>query len=231
MEMERIDENTIRVTLGNDDLSARGITVLDLLGNRQQIERFFYSILDEVDTDHTFAENNQVTFQVLPSKNGLELLISKNLFDGSEMDHDSDSQDDPKSANDSIDAALRRQLQGTDGQSSDEDDDDQFDADDLSDDSQVKITVLKLNEFEDMVSLADTLQLEGAVSDLYHYQNAYYLQLTFYLDQIPMEIVKDQLAVASEFTQITTVTPEVLAEYGQRIMTKSALELTHYYFD
>ena len=57
MEMERINANTIRVMLGNDDLAQRGITVLDLLGNHKQIESFFYSILDEVDKDHTFATN------------------------------------------------------------------------------------------------------------------------------------------------------------------------------
>ena len=59
--MERINENTIRVLIGNDDLSARGITVLDLLGNHQQIESFFYSILEEVDTEHQFQDNDSVT--------------------------------------------------------------------------------------------------------------------------------------------------------------------------
>lgn len=32
MEMERINEDTIRVVIGNDDLNERGIRVLDLLG-------------------------------------------------------------------------------------------------------------------------------------------------------------------------------------------------------
>ncbi len=43
MEMERINENTIRVLVDNDDLSARGITILDLLGDHQQIEAFIVS--------------------------------------------------------------------------------------------------------------------------------------------------------------------------------------------
>ena len=41
MEMERINENTIRVLVDNDDLSARGITVLDLLGDHQQMRISF----------------------------------------------------------------------------------------------------------------------------------------------------------------------------------------------
>ena len=77
MEMEHINKNTIRVLINNDDLNARGITILDLLGDHQQIEDFFYSILREVDTDHQFQNNDSVTFQVMPTENGLELFISK----------------------------------------------------------------------------------------------------------------------------------------------------------
>ena len=46
MEMEKINDNTIRVLLENEDLTERGITVLDLLGNQSEIESFFFSIMD-----------------------------------------------------------------------------------------------------------------------------------------------------------------------------------------
>ncbi|MDO4455281.1 MAG: adaptor protein MecA, partial [Ligilactobacillus agilis] len=85
MEMEKINENTIKVSLENDDLTERGITVLDLLGNQKEIESFFYSILDEVDTEHEFRETDAVTFQLMPNLNGLELFITK-------MDPDSDEE-------------------------------------------------------------------------------------------------------------------------------------------
>mgnify|MGYP000491358696 FL=1 len=77
MEMKRINENTIRVLLNNEDLNERGITVLDLLNHNQQIEDFFYSILEEVDADHQFQDNDLVTFQVRPQQDGLELYITK----------------------------------------------------------------------------------------------------------------------------------------------------------
>lgn len=41
MEVKKINENTIRVLLENQDLTERGITVLDLLGNQEKIEEFF----------------------------------------------------------------------------------------------------------------------------------------------------------------------------------------------
>ena len=77
MEIEHINDDTIRVKIENRDLEERGITFLDLLGNQKQIESFFYSILEEVDIDEEFQESDAVTFQVMPNNNGLELFISK----------------------------------------------------------------------------------------------------------------------------------------------------------
>ena len=81
MEMEHINENTIRVLIGHEDLEERGVSFLDLLGNHKEIENFFYSILEEVDIEEEFRGSEAVTFQVLPKGDGLELFISKNLPD------------------------------------------------------------------------------------------------------------------------------------------------------
>ena len=67
MEMENINENTIRVLIENSDLEERGITFLDLLGNQKQIESVLYSILEEVDVDNQVHESDAITFQVLPN--------------------------------------------------------------------------------------------------------------------------------------------------------------------
>ncbi|MCH3905389.1 MAG: adaptor protein MecA [Lactobacillus sp.] len=77
MQVDRINQNTLRVRMDAAELKKRGITMLDLLGNKSDIQKFFYSILEEVDKDHLFAGTDAVTFQVMPNGNGLELLISK----------------------------------------------------------------------------------------------------------------------------------------------------------
>lgn len=41
MEMERINDNTIRVMIENTDLKERGISVMELLGDHDKIESFF----------------------------------------------------------------------------------------------------------------------------------------------------------------------------------------------
>lgn len=233
MEMERINENTIRILIGNDDLTQRGITVLDLLGNHQQIESFFYSILEEVDTEHQFQDNDSVTFQVLPNRNGLELFISKNGIDEEVIADQTDDEQDLQT--DDISDFLKRQLEQTDAKHSDQRKS-AIGADELSDavnnqELEKSITVIKLSDFENMVQIARVLHLENAISNLYTYRDSYYLEIIFFVDQTTPETIKDELAVAYEYGDKATVTADVLNEHGKKVMDNSALELTRYYFN
>ena len=159
MEMERINENTIRVLVDNDDLSARGITILDLLGDHQQIEDFFYSILKEVDTDHQFQNNDAVTFQVMPTNNGLELFISKNdsNFAGNE-------QHGP--INDQVSKYIKQHLI----QKNSPDQDQRKTAINDSEDNEIQHTnwqVITFDSFEDLIDFAKIAESDDVSSYLY----------------------------------------------------------------
>lgn len=224
MEMERLNANTIRVLLGNDDLAERGITVLDLLGNHKQIETFFYSILDEVDKDHTFASEGGVTFQVMPSQSGLELLISRNEDEGGD-----DSQEGPQTDENGVPDFIRQQLNALDEPDGS---DEASDEGSFIDGGQADKTevVLKLQSFEDFIALAQELRLEGASSDLYSYNDDYYLVLTFYANKASSGEIADQTALALEYGARVSLSADVLAEYGKLLMPTSALETGRYYF-
>lgn len=227
MEMERVDDNTIRVVLGADDLEERGVTMLDLLGNHQQIEKFFYSILEEVDADHMFANNDAVTFQVMPNKDGLELLISK---------LDDDEKEDKTALTKALtNRVTKNQHQLNDLQKLLQTSDADGDGDDLNrylqdEDVDYRDVVLKLDDFEAMIQLADALRLEAGVSNLYRYKNDFYIELVLFTDEMREMTPDDALVIAHEYGNKTKVTPEILSEYGEKIMDQTALELTRHYF-
>lgn len=226
MEMEHINENTIRVLIESTDLEERGITFLDLLGNHKQIEDFFYSILEEVDVDEKFHESDAITFQVLPSGNGLELFISKGGPLSEEIDFSSSSGDFEENE---FSKLIKNQLM-KDGQEVEEEDDE--DDEDLSESSQLtQEFVLRFHEFEDMVSLSKQLYLENATSRLYWYKNGYFLHLIFFTEETTERSVEDQITVALEFSQRTPVTPGILIEHGKVIMEDNVLELSRFYFN
>ncbi|MCO6541809.1 MAG: adaptor protein MecA [Lactobacillus sp.] len=213
MEIEHVSENMIRVVLGNHDLKERGVTVLDLLGNRKQIESFFYSILEEVDTDHTFAQDQTVTFQVVPNSNGLELLISKAPKEGKD--------DSLQESNQFLKTlGLLDQNEAND--------DDMTDVDESN--AVVQEIVVKFDNFEDFVALSQVLVAESVVSDLYKYQNQYYLKLTVYVDELRSTTVSNLIALLQEYGQVVQQPADVLSEFGQVVMQQTALELTRYYF-
>lgn len=212
--MEHINENTIRVLIGNEDLAARGITFLDLLGNHKEIENFFYSILEEVDVEDEFQGSEAVTFQVLPKGDGLELFISKSLS-AEELSQLDDMQG---SSMDEISEFMRAQ--------SLEDEPDMP----VEVESSFQSVIFVLDDFEQMIALSNETFLESAWSNLYRLNESYYLQVNFLMDELSKHDVDDQIAQLLEFAKTTQVTEEVLAEYGELIMERNALELTRFYF-
>lgn len=213
MEMEHINENTIRVLIKSEDLAARGITFLDLLGNHNEIENFFYSILEEVDIDEEFKGSEAVTFQVLPKGDGLELFISKNLPPEGMENFDEMNDEANEDITDMLKKHVAAQLQESEQ------------AEDIG-----NRFVFELLRFEDMIQLASEVYLDSVATNLYQMVNHYYIEIRFMDAEVTDIEVENALSYLMEFAQRTSVTPEVLSEYGQLIMENDALELTRFYF-
>lgn len=213
MEMENIDENTIRVLIESTDLEERGITFLDLLGNQKQIESFFYSILEEVDVDKQFLETDAITFQVLPKGSGLELFISK--ANGDDLDS-VDGDFDPAEhlleiMNNHSEKTKTKEILKA------------------NDDGVLGIMV-KFNDFEHFIELSKRFFIESGQSNLYYYKNDYYLAIDFYIDEMVKTNLEVTIASILEFSEESELSIEFLNEYGQLIMSEDALGTARQYF-
>lgn len=222
MEMERINENTIKVIVNSDDLEERGIRILDLLSDHRQIQDFFYSILKEVDSGHQFQDNDSVTFQVMPTSDGLELFISKN---------------DPFNANggqtDAITDYIRQSIARR--QNNDTNDDAQAESDNYlfsQAEPMTKLVVVSFDDFEDLVAFANVAEDSNMVSELYKYKDKYYLTLQYLVtDENTDEEIKNQIALAYEYGNKTKIASDFLAEHSKKLMDISALHLIRHYFN
>lgn len=228
MEMERINENTIRVLVDSNDLEERGIKILDLLSDHKQIQDFFYSILKEVDSTHQFQDNDSVTFQVMPTGNGLELFISKN-------DQVNAMGDD---RNDAITDYIRQSIaQRRKEESSTNESDESLKADDYpisssDSDTLTKLVVVRFDQFEDLIQYAKVAEDDNVVSELYKYNDQYYLTLQYLItDENTDEEIKNQIALAYEYGNATNLVSDYLAEHSKKLMEISALHLIQHYFN
>lgn len=227
MEMERINENTIRVLVDSNDLEERGIKILDLLSDHKQIQDFFYSILKEVDSTHQFQDNDSVTFQVMPTGNGLELFISKNDQIGGISDGRNDAITDY--IRQSI--AQRKDEEATTNSSADSQQADEYSEPTNDTEPLTKLIVVRFDNFEDLVQYAKVAEDYNVVSELYKYNDQYYLTLQYLVtDENTDEEIKNQIALAYEYGNATNITSDYLAEHSKKIMEISALHLIQHYF-
>ncbi|CAK1242384.1 Negative regulator MecA of genetic competence [Fructobacillus cardui] len=222
MEMERINDNTIRVMIENEDLQDRGTSVRDLLSDRNKIESFFYNILSEIDTEEDFVDNDKVSFQVLPNQNGLELFISR-----------LDDQD-----------ALNDLLANIVGERSDDDTDvvNQEAIDDVSFEQKMalmahddeknavkksvdgRIDVVELADFDLLLSLSDRLETFTGDNSAYFYKGHYYLVL----DSTKMSLTAAEYNTLSativEFGRYAKLNEAVLSEHGKALFENQAVQ-------
>lgn len=245
MEMKKINENTIRVLLENEDLTERGITVLDLLGNHKEIEKFFYKILDEVDKDHEFRDTDAVTFQVMPNRNGLELLITKANKEGGKSGNTPEKNQnanqtlaDATASDDTLSDYIKNHIFNNfedEAQSNDRENAISDDGDGVSgyvDDPNMDTNsiMVEFNSFEDFLSLANLLHDEHLVSNLYFYNKKYYLEIVMFSSEVDSTERKNISALAHEYGKAVDYSPEFLDERGKVVMENAALQVARYYF-
>lgn len=256
MEMEKINENTMRVTLGKEDLAERGISILDLIGNQHDVEDFFYSILDEVDTDHEFRDNGAVTFQLVPSGDGVELFITKvdpeaaekmNLPKDAEFDENNSvmlSNLTPDELDQiGLDKDVTRILKDRMKENFKADSKDQRKssikrpekpvADHGSQQEQLDnyVRVLEFETLQDFIDLTRNIIFKTPFgSDLFRMDDKYYLVVKFSDEEVTSGTVQDVYATMLEYGKVPKLPPIYLEEHGQVVKTRNAYEWFAYNF-
>lgn len=217
MEIEHINEDTIRVRIDNTDLEARGYTFLDLLGNQEQIEEFFYAILEEVDLDNEFKESEAVTFQVVPNPNGLELLISKNpdihetITTNSELTNLISGTEEEKD-NKLLNENSENMKEEPEWQTED------------------KEIVIEFNHFEHIIQLAQAIEEINGFSSLYQYNEKYYLDFKLIRDDYSLRTFEEKIAMILEYGGESKLNSDILAEHADLLIEEEALETIYHYF-
>lgn len=228
MEIEHINDDTIRVRIENADLEARGYTFLDLLGNQKQIETFFYSILEEVDIDDEFQESDAITFQVMPSRNGLELFISKNADIHENFLSEEGMGDFSNDYSDRDYSRFEDNRKNSHRNAENEIDDgtlEPFEAE-----SDTHEFVIEFKVFEQVVQLARAFQTDTGLSSLYQFGGKYYIEFFLIDDEFSTRTPKEDQAIILEYGEETTISSDILSEHGKQLIEDVALETINHHF-
>lgn len=210
MEIERINENTIKFYISYLDIENLGYEREEIWYNRERSEQLFWHMMEEVNQKEDFNPDGPLWIQVQAMEKGLEIIVTKAKI--SKNDHD-DFDPDADSLDITGDEDIEDLLEDTFGRSDDEDEDD------LHEDKMWLI--VHFDEFEHIVQLSHFMKSDYEIQTetLYHYKDKYYLYVEFSADVLDDDHIQDNLiSKIMEFGNDSNLSVHVLEEYGNKII-------------
>jgi len=221
MDIERINDNTFKVYISYIDIEERGFSRDEIWFNKDKSGQLFWEMMDEVHEDDHFEElDGPLWIQVHAMEKGLEVIVTR-----TELAKDERSDDGTK--NDDIASKLfKNSTSGSIGSHDFEDFSNYMDdLDDIPDSY-----LFEFKNFEDVIGLSKKLTPGDFETSLYHYEEKYYLNMTFDMDAVELEDILNVLSLVSEFGQTTKTTIHVIQEYGKEIIGENVMEELNKYF-
>ncbi len=230
MDMERINEDLIKVSINAEDLESRGINFLDLVSGQEHIESFFYSILEEVDEDRHFRESEAVTFQVMPKQDGLELYISRNNFEDQEefwaeelSKHFLKGKQRDKVEKESETEAITENQDSLSFEEYVEQVFEQAEADKQSELGQEDL-IIRFNSLDDFLAMTKDVDPKALTANLYYLKDCYFLALREVDADLSDKLLKAMVLKMLNFGREVGLSEAYLMEHGRLIRSEDAVQ-------
>lgn len=231
MEIERINENTVKFYISYMDIEDRGFEREEIWYNRERSEQLFWQMMDEVNYKEGFNVEGPLWIQVQALEKGLEIIVTNaNISKNGESIQlsEEDGNTSGFSVNKNIENMLEEKFGKTnelDDETTEEEGNEELEAANLW-------IIVKFKDFEDVIQLSHYFEnFEGSAEEtLYHFDNAYYLYLEFSQDLLDENAQEDIISQVFEFGKDSELTIHLLEEYGKIIFEENTFEQVRKYF-
>lgn len=218
MEIERINENTVKFYISYVDIEERGFDREEIWYNREKSEELFWEMMDEIHHEEEFVPEGPLWIQVQALDKGLEVLVTKAQLskDGQRFElpiPDDKLKDLP--IDERIEEFLDHHLH--------------LNQYDRSEDDLLEF-VLLFNDFDDILDLARTQTTNDLDTKLFSYEGKYFLYVKFPDEEYDEEEVEDMLSVLLEYGHESSFTIHRLQEYGKQIISQDVFATLNKHF-
>src|SRR5690625_3231365 len=225
MEIERINENTVKFYISYIDIEDRGFKREDIWYNRERSEQLFWQMMEELNYKEDFAVEGPLWIQVQALEKGLEVIVtraqvSKNgetldLFTGSDSPNMADHE------------RIENLLENKGEDERDENTEEFIDV--LDENFSI---IVRFIEFEDVIQLSHSLnEVADDITDtLFHYKDKYYLYMEFSQDIFDDDDQEDIISLVFEYAHDCETTLSVLEEYGKIIFENQTFSQVRSFF-
>ncbi|UOQ46931.1 adaptor protein MecA [Gracilibacillus caseinilyticus] len=217
MEIERINENTIKFYISYLDIEDRGFDREEIWYNREKSEQLFWQVMDEVNyNEEDFQIDGPLWIQVQAMEKGLEIVVTKAQIskDGQNLQLPTES---GKTIDMPVDDKIESLLEEKFGPADKEEPE-------IEQYGQDFVVVVSFKELEDIIQLSHVFDTTiGMRDELYYYNNQYMLVARFDEDYLTDDEQEDLISQILEYGQESTVTVFIVEEYGKAIFEENAL--------
>lgn|SRR5699024_30335 len=226
MEIERINENTIKFYISYVDIENRGFKREEIWYNRERSEQLFWQMMEELNYKEEFTVEGPLWIQVQALEKGLEVIVTKAQISKNGENLDLFSNEDLEDITD--EEALEQMLEQTLPESVSEDDDEEEEEHDKS----YAVNVV-FNEFEDVIQMSHAIHGAsfGMNQKLIHYKDKYFLHVEFSPEHLTVEEQEAVMSLMYEFATQSQITLSILEEYGKVIFEEDVFKQVSSYFE
>ncbi len=215
MDIERVNENTIKLFITYRDIEDRGYSREEIWYNRAKGEELFWDMIGEINTEDYFDLDGPIWIHVNASEHGLEVIVTR-----ANINSDGESNSLLSSFEEHRDAAHKNL---------DDSIFDAFDDDDVNHLGLNNISLYKFKDIDEIIPVANRMVSFGLQSSLYKFEKYYYLAVDF-TDVEENQERQNIRSIINEYLAASKMTIYRIQEYGETIMEQDCFETVIQYF-
>lgn len=221
MDIERINENTVKFYISYIDIEKRGFSRDEIWFNRDKSEELFWEMMDEINDESDFEIEGPLWIQVHAMDKGLEVTVTR-----AQINKDGKRVESPYDVDDK-----GHFFSNMSESSADEPSFDEYGDIFAADEGILGEYTFYVKDFEDLIPLAKRVKLPEAVnSSLFVLDNHYYLNIGVNEEEMNEKEIINLVSILSEYVSLSTVTIHRLQEYGKEIMADHVFEQVNKHF-
>lgn len=214
MDIERINDHTVKFYISYIDIEERGFNREEIWYNREKSEQLFWEMMDEVRDQDDFFVDGPLWIQVQALEKGIEVIVTR-----AQISKDGQKLELPIGLDKVIDIPLDERIESLFEQQLE-----QEDYTYLSQDGTLGFLV-KFQDFEDVISLSHCIGLEDIQNELYVFDGRYYLYVEFDEELHDEEEMDSILSIIMEYGEESAMTIHRVQEYGKTVISENALSV------
>ncbi len=220
MEIERINENTVKFYLSYKDIEERGFTREEVWYNRDKSEELFWDMMEEIDSESEieFEIEGPLWIQVHAMSGGIEVLVTR-----AQLPEEGESTEYPYGIEDPRKLFQPDLEETTDSSESPNEP--------VADSRMATAREMFLfKEFDDLIPLSSQMSDFGDSTALYAYEENYYLSIDYSASDKELSDKIDVESIILEYGAPTNLTIHRLQEYGTVVMGSDVFKTIDSYF-